>query len=127
MFIARDTGAHHYFSLPLVRTWEIFREAYQNVSGLCRTVRGPTMSTNPGKIQILGVTEIKGEKVFELRYLQGRDPDWVQQPFFAKYDEAATWLNELKPAFGAEQFFFESTLEQTYRENISMPTIFNYK
>lgn len=118
MFIARDTGAHHYFSLPLVRAWEIFRNAYKNVSGLCRTVRGPTMSTNPGKIQILGVTEIRGEKVFELRFLQGRDPDWVQQPFFAKYDEAATWLNELKPAFDEKRFFFEDTLENTYRENI---------
>ena len=127
MFIARDTGAHHYFSIPLVRAWEIFQKAYDNVSGLCRTVRGPTMSTNPGKIQILGVTEIMGEKVFELRFLQGRDPDWVSQPFFAKYDEAVTWLNELKPAFGEKRFFFEDTLEKTYRENIGMPTIFNYE
>ena len=127
MFVARDTGAHHYFSLPLGRTWEIFRTAYQKVSGLCRTVRGPTMSTNPGKIQILGVTEIRGEKVFELRFLQGRDPDWVHQPFFAKYDEAATWLNELKPAFDDKRFFFYFILENTYRENIYMPTIYNYE
>ncbi len=127
MFIARDTGAHHYFSIPLVRAWEIFRSAYQNVSGLCRTVRGPTMSTNPGKIQVLGVTEIRGEKVFELRFLQGRDPGWVHMPFFAGYDESATWLNELKPAFGEKRFFFEDTLEKSYRENISMPTIFNYE
>ncbi|MCK4514496.1 MAG: hypothetical protein KAU31_04515, partial [Spirochaetaceae bacterium] len=63
----------------------------------------------------------------ELRFLQGRDPDWVHQPFFAKYDEAATWLNELRPAFGEERFFFEHTLEQAYRENIDMPTIFNYE
>ena len=127
MFIARDTGAHQYFSIPLVRAWEIFHKAYDNVSGLCRTVRGPTMSTNPGKIQILGVAEIMGEKVFELRFLQGRDPDWVNQPFFAKYDETVTWLNELKPAFGEKRFFFEDTLEKTYRENISTPTIFNYE
>lgn len=59
--------------------------------------------------------------------LQGRDPDWVHQPFFARHDEAATWLNELKPAFGEKRFFFEDTLEKTYRENISMPTIFNYE
>ena len=25
MFVARDTGAQHYFSVPLVRAWEIFR------------------------------------------------------------------------------------------------------
>lgn len=60
--------------MPLVRAWQIFRgEAYQQVSGLCRTVREPSMSANPGKVQILGVTEIKGEKVIELRFIQGRN------------------------------------------------------
>ena len=119
MFVARDPGASHYFHLPLVRAWDIFREAYKNVSGLCRTVRGPTMSTNPGKIQVVGVTRFNGEKVFVLRFLQGRDPDWVHRPFFAKYDESATWLNEMTPAFGVKKFFFEEALEKTYRENIS--------
>ena len=80
MFIARDTGAQHYFSVPLVRAWEIFREAYQRVSGLCRTVRGPSMSANPGKVQVLGASEGKGEKVLVLRFLQGRNPDWVTEP-----------------------------------------------
>lgn len=127
MFIARDTGAHHYFSLPLLRAWEIFQGAYQNVSGLCRTVRGPTMSSNPGKVQILGATEIRGEKVFELRFLQGRDPDWVHKPFFAQFDPTATWLSDLKPAFGDKRFFFEGTLKQSYRENLASPTIGNYE
>jgi len=127
MFVARDTGAQHYFSVPLVRAWEIFHDAYQNVSGLCRTVRGPSMSTNPGKVQVLGVTEINDQKVFELRFLQGRDPDWVHRPFFAEYDDQATWLNELKPAFGKKQFFFEQRLNDYYRENLQMPTIFNYE
>jgi KamA family protein len=118
MFIARNTGAQHYFAVPLVRAWEIFRDAYKNVSGLCRTVRGPSMSTNPGKVQVLGVTEFTGEKVMELRFIQGRNPDWVHRPFFACYDERATWINELKPAFGAQRFFFEYELEKFYRENL---------
>ena len=122
MFVARDTGAQHYFGVPLVRAWEIFREAYQQVSGLGRTVRGPSMSANPGKIQVLGVTEVKGEKVIELRFIQGRNPDWVHRPFFAQYDEKATWLNELKPPFGEKRFFFEEELEQFYRENLSTST-----
>lgn len=127
MFLARDTGAHHYFSVPLVRAWEIFREAYQQVSGLCRTVRGPVMSANPGKVQVLGVSEVMGEKVFQLRFLQGRDPDWIHKPFFAHYDEKATWLNELKPAFGEKRFFFEEELESCYRENLETPTIDDYE
>jgi KamA family protein len=127
MFVARDTGAQHYFAIPLVRAWEIFREAYKNVSGLARTVRGPSMSTNPGKIQVLGVNEIRSEKVLTLRFLQGRNPDWVQRPFFAAYNETACWLNDLSPAFGKKRFFFEDELEQYYRENIFTTTVGNFE
>ncbi len=118
MFLARDTGAQGYFAVPLVRAWEIFRGAYQRVSGLCRTARGPSMSANPGKVQVLGVSEVMGERVIQLRFIQGRNPDWVHRPFFAAYDEKATWLNELRPAFDEPRFFFEDELEQFYRESL---------
>jgi KamA family protein len=107
MFVARDTGAKHFFEIPLDKCWQIFRRAYRKASGLCRTVRGPSMSAYPGKIQILGVQEIRDEKVFVLRFLQGRNPKWVDIPFFAKYDPKATWFDQLKPAFDEEKFFFE--------------------
>ncbi|MDR2911371.1 MAG: lysine 2,3-aminomutase [Bacteroidales bacterium] len=108
MFVARDTGAKSFFELPLEKCWQIYRKAYSSVSGTCRTVRGPSMSTYAGKIQILGITEINNEKHFVLRFLQGRNPDWVDIPFFAKYDPEATWFNQLKPSFGHEKFFFEN-------------------
>lgn len=108
MFVARDTGAQHFFSVPLVRAWEIFREAYSHVSGLARTVRGPSMSADPGKVELTGVTEISGVKVISLRMLQARDPQWTGRPFFAQYDSRAIWLSDLRPAFGEEQFFFEA-------------------
>ncbi|MBN7795076.1 KamA family radical SAM protein [Parahaliea mediterranea] len=108
MFVERDTGARRYFEVPLVRAWEIYREAMQQVSGIARTARGPSMSAHPGKVEIQGVTEVRGEKVLALRMIQGRDPNWVQRPFFARYDEEATWLNHLEPALGEEQFFFEA-------------------
>lgn len=111
MFIARDTGAKHFFELPLAECHRIFRKAYQDVSGICRTVRGPSMSDHPGKIQILGVTDEPGEPVFVLRFIQGRNPNWVARPFFAKYDSEATWFDQLKPAFGKSEFFFESELD----------------
>ncbi len=41
--------------------------------------------------------------------LQGRNPDWVNKPFFAEYDENAIWLDDLKPAF-ENKFFFEDEL-----------------
>lgn len=107
MFVERDTGPKAYFQVPLVRAWEIFRDAYQQVSGLARTVRGPSMSAFPGKVLLDGVAEVAGEKVFCLQLLQGRESDWVRRPFFAKFDENASWLTDLKPAFGADRFFFE--------------------
>lgn len=107
MFVERDTGARRYFEVPLVKAWEIYRDAMQRVSGIARTARGPSMSAHPGKVEIQGVTEVHGEKVLALRMIQGRDPDWVQRPFFARYNPEATWLNHLEPAFGEQAFFFE--------------------
>lgn len=116
MFIERDTGAKRYFELPLVRAWAIYREAMQQVSGLARTARGPSMSAGPGKVEIQGISEIQGEKVFVLRFIQGRNPDWVQRPFYAAYDEKATWLDQLKPAFGEERFFFQDEYDAMCRQ-----------
>lgn len=107
MFVARDTGSKAFFEVPLERAWDIFRKAYSGVSGICRTVRGPSMSASPGKVQVMGVSEVNGEKVFVLRFLQCRNPNLIGMPFFAKHDPKATWFDELVPAFGEEQFFFQ--------------------
>jgi len=107
LFVERDTGARRYFEVPLERVWRIYREAMQRVSGLARTARGPSMSAAPGKVEIQGVTEVAGEKVFALRFIQGRNPDWVQRPFFARYDPGATWLDQLRPAFGEDKWFWQ--------------------
>jgi len=112
MFVARNTGAQHYFSVPLIDAWKIFRETYQQVSGVCRTIRGPSMSCLPGKVQILGVADIKDEKVMTFRMIQGRNPDWAARPFFAQYDEDAIWYTDLKPAFDEDKFFFTDELNE---------------
>ena len=110
MFIPRNTGSQEYFNVPLVKAYEIFTEAYSNVSGIARTVRGPSMSTNPGKILILGCPEIDEKKVIALTFIQGRDPNWVLKPFFAEYNEEAKWIDELIPAFQEEDFFYVNEL-----------------
>ena len=117
MFVVRDTGAQHYFGVPLVKAEKIFRTAFRKVSGLARTVRGPSMSATPGKVHVLGVSEINGQKVMALQLLQGRESEWVGVPFFAKYDENAIWLDDLEPAFG-ERFFFEDELETKYTKTV---------
>ena len=114
MFVARNTGAQHYFSVPLVKAWQIFRKAYSKVGGICRTVRGPSMSADPGKVLVAGVSKVNGTKVINLTFIQGRNSKWVRRPFFAKYDEKATWLNDLVPAFDEKEFFYEDEFKRMY-------------
>jgi len=116
MFVERNTGAREYFKLPLHRAFEIYRGAVTQLSGLARTARGPVMSALPGKVMIEGTAEINGEVVFVLSFLQARDPSWCKRPFFARFDETACWLDDLRPAFGAGEFFFEQPLRELLTE-----------
>jgi KamA family protein len=106
-FIERDTGPKQYFQVPLAKALRIFTTASSKISGLARTVRGPSMSATPGKVLVDGVTTIRGERLFVLKMVQARDPEWVNSVFFAQFDSQATWLDDLEPAFGGHQFFFE--------------------
>lgn len=115
MFVERDTGAQPYFGLPLAKAFEIFREAWNGVSGLARTARGPSMSATPGKVVVDGVVHLGDERLFALRFLQARNPDWVGRPFYARFDDEAQWWTELRPASGRESFFFEADPVQDWR------------
>ncbi len=108
VFVERDTGARNYFELPLARCWSIYRNAYNRVSGLARTVRGPSMSATSGKVHILGISQMADRKVFVLQYVQARNPKLVRRPFFAKFDEQATWFDQLEPATLSDREFFPS-------------------
>ena len=96
MFVERDTGAHDYFSIPLYQAYQIFTEAFSKVSGLAKTVRGPSMSAKPGKVLVVGITGRGDEKKFILKFIQARNPLLVNKPFFAKFSDEATWLDELE-------------------------------
>jgi KamA family protein len=114
LFVERDTGPKQYFQVPLARVLRIFSTACSDVSGLARTVRGPSMSATPGKVLVDGVASIGGDKVFVLKMVQARDPEWVNRVFFARFDSQASWLDELRPAFGEHQFFFAPFIRAMY-------------
>ena len=141
MFVERDTGARNYFEVPLVRAYQIFKEAYSQVSGLCRSVRGPSMSAFPGKVRVLGVLalrdmmdrdlldlvresvgfEVLGEPDRSLMvcdFVQARNPNWVRKPFLAEFDENAAWFDDLQPAFGKQQFYFEDPPEIGHQHSL---------
>ena len=89
------------------------------------------MSAFPGKVRVLGVitlgeimdesiinairesvdqdfTSDPDEPVLVCDFIQARDPSWVRTPFFAAFDTGAVWFDQLRPAFGKEEFYFES-------------------
>jgi KamA family protein len=106
MFVARDTGAKTRFDLPLGRTLQIYQDAVRDVSGLARTARGPSMSMSAGKVEILGTMMVDADKAFVLSFIQARDPSWVRRPFLARFDESATWFDELTPLRSEGAIFF---------------------
>ena len=117
MFIARNTGPSSYFEVPLARGLKIYSDAITRISGLGRTVRGPVMSSIPGKILVDGTATINGNKVFVLKMIQGRDPEWANHLFFARFDPRATSLEQLEPVSGERKFFFERSLREVTEDD----------
>ncbi|MGC2781843.1 MAG: lysine 2,3-aminomutase [Bradyrhizobium sp.] len=135
MFVERDTGARKYFEVPLVRAFEIHRQAHMSVSGLSRTAQGPSMSAFPGKVRILGTITLRSimdgsvldalhaaagragaidpdEAVLLCDFIQARDPALDRTLFFAAFDPEAAWLDQLRPAFGRDRFPFEDDADR---------------
>ena len=129
MFVERDTGARHYFEVPLKRALEIYNTAISEVSGIARTVRGPSMSAAPGKVHIVGEVMLPNasgectEKALALKFLQGRNPSWTGQLFFARDNPEATWLDDLKPFYG-DEFFFERELSVMMKNDTPSGALF---
>ncbi len=107
LFVARNTGPRSYFAVPLAECLETFSAAVSRVSGLARTIRGPVMSATPGKVLVVGIATVAGREVFVLKMIQGRDPEWVNRVFFAGFDPAAVWIDQLEPALESPESFFE--------------------
>jgi KamA family protein len=95
MFVERDTGPHDYFQVPLARAVQIFQDAYRRLPGLARTVRGPVMSTTPGKVMVDGATPVDSGLQLSLRFLQAREPGVVGTPFTARCHPDTSWLTDV--------------------------------
>lgn len=58
------------------------------------------------------------KRTFNLAQPDAFVPGLGASPFFAKFDNQTTWLNEFKPVFGEARFFYQDALETFYRESI---------
>jgi hypothetical protein len=76
-----------------------------------RPSRYITQTSSAGKVSIIGTTEVKGEKVFVLKFNESRNMEWMDEVFLAKYDEEENTIEHLEP-FEGEKFFFEDELRE---------------
>ncbi len=109
MYCARPTGEHHYFTVPLAELDLVFRKVYRSLPSINRPSRHISMTSSAGKISIIGTSEVNGEKAFALAFTEGRNMEWLDKVFLAKYDEKENTIVRLKP-FDSDKFFFEDEL-----------------
>ncbi len=92
LFQCRPAVGNRPFSVPLVRGWNIFREALLRGSGLARRPRF-VMSHETGKVEIMGVDE---QHIY-LRFQCAKDPGEQGRVIRCKRDDEACWFDELEP------------------------------
>lgn len=120
MYCARPTGEHHYFTAPLADINKIFSKVYRSLASINRPSRYITMTSSAGKISMMGTVEVKGEKLFVLKFNEARNMEWIDNIYLAKYDEKENTIEKLMP-FDAEKHFYEDELieiEQQLHEAI---------
>ncbi|MCP3964146.1 MAG: hypothetical protein GY719_40470 [bacterium] len=109
IYCARPTGEHHYFSAPLADVHRVYDKIYRSLPSINRPSRHVSMTTSAGKVSILGTAQVAGEKVFALKFSEGRDMRWLDPVFLAKYDRDTNNVALLEP-YDTPEFFFEKEL-----------------
>lgn len=111
MYCARPTGEHHYFTAPLAAIDKIFTKVFISLASINRPSRYITMTSSAGKISLLGTTVVNGEKVFVLKFNEGRNMEWLDGVYLAEYDEFENTIEKLKP-YKASKHFYEDELAE---------------
>lgn len=120
MYCARPTGEHHYYTVPLTEINKVFSKVYRSLPSISRPSRYITMTSSAGKVSLLGELEVHGEKVFALKFNEGRNMEWMDKVYLAKYDPEQNTIEKLKP-FEGEKHFYEDELhniEETLDANL---------
>ena len=95
LFQGRPAAGNEPYTVPLVRGWQIFREALRHGSGLARRARF-IMSHELGKIEITGVLR---DRIY-LRFHRAKDPTFRGVLLKYKRNDEAYWLDDLEPIRG---------------------------
>ena len=109
MYFARPTGEHHYYGAPVAKIEEIFNLVYRSLALINRPCRHILISLSEGKIAVLGISFINGEKCFALQFTEACNMKWMDRVFHAKYNETENKIDCLEP-LDTEKYFFEDEL-----------------
>lgn len=104
LFQGRPTAGNEPYEVPIVRGWNIFREALRIGSGLARRARF-VMSHETGKIEILAVDD----RHIYLRYHRAKEAANRGRFMIYKRNDEAYWLDQLIPAENGEAERFAAT------------------
>jgi lysine 2,3-aminomutase len=91
LFQGRPTVGNQPYEVPIVRGWQILREASRRGSGLARRVRY-VMSHAKGKLEILAVDD----RYIYLRFHRAKDAALRGALLTCKRDDEAVWLDDLE-------------------------------
>ncbi|UCG17556.1 MAG: 4Fe-4S cluster-binding domain-containing protein [Phycisphaerales bacterium] len=91
VFQGRPAAGNEPYKVPIVRGWEIVRQAMRQGSGLACRARF-VMSHETGKLEILSVDD---DHMY-LRYHRAKDPAMRGRFMIYKRDDEACWLDELE-------------------------------
>ncbi len=111
MYCARPTGEHHYFATSLADINRLFSKVYRSLPSINRPSRYITQTSSAGKVSLLGTMELKGEKVFVLKFNESRNMEWMDRVYLARYDDKESTIEKLKP-FDSDRYFFEDELAE---------------
>jgi KamA family protein len=108
LFQGRPTAGNDPYKIPIIRGWEIFREALRHGAGLARRARY-VMSHETGKIEILAVD---AQHIY-MRYQRAKDASLRGRFLIYKRNDEAYWLDDLEPfdGSGSPRFPHDSHME----------------
>jgi KamA family protein len=113
LFQGRPTAGNEPFKVPIVRGWQIFREALRYGSGLARRARF-VMSHQNGKIEILAVDA----KHIYVRYQRAKDAQLRGRFLVYKRNDDAYWLDDLELADQSDVLGFPPEAEFSLAETM---------
>ena len=100
MFVERDTGARHYFEVPPGPGLPHLPGCLPAGLGAGAHGARPSMSATPGKVLVDGITTVKGERVFVLKFLQapGSPSGWACRSSRATTPTPPGWTSCGRPS-----------------------------